>query len=142
MYNDNSDPRHNLWMEIQKEKAKLKRIQWWDHRLAHSITWISVLASFTATIMVAFKKELCDKSILTAVIAGIPGLMIAIDKAFDFGRRSHWDIMFEIGLQKILDEIELTETDTFELAKKYRELRESFESSYFKIGFFSHKQGK
>lgn len=140
MYNDPSDPRYNLWPEIQKETAKIKRTRWWDHRLACSITWISILTSFIATISIAFQPNTHTPFLLIAILAGIPGLMIAIDKAFEFGKRASWGTSFEIELQKILDEIELTNTDTHELAKKYRELRKTFESNYFKIGFFSTKQ--
>lgn len=59
--------------------------------------WLSILASFSSAIIIAADDVEIDK-IWVAIIAGIPGLVVVIDKSFDFVRRTAWDTMYKIQL--------------------------------------------
>ena len=128
-----------LQNEISKKIKHRRRFEVMDFRLAHLFLWVSILASFISTIAVASGvKE--ENKILIAVIAGIPGLVILIDKTFDFKRRSVWGAMFRIELEDLKDKFAFKKGDPYLVAKKLREIERKFELLYSEIGFFAQEK--
>jgi len=128
----------DLQNEITNKIKRRRKFELMDYRLAHLFLWISILASFVSTISVASGK-IGDLKIYFAVIAGIPGLVIVIDKTFDFKRSAVWGTMFRIELEELKDDFTFKKIDSYQVAKKLREIERKFESSNSKIGFFSRK---
>ncbi len=94
------------------------------------------MASFSSSIIIA-SGDIDISKIFVAIIAGIPGLVVVVDKTFEFARRSAWDTMYRIDMQGLKDEIDFGKTEGYEAAKKLREITRRNESAFQKIGFFS-----
>jgi flagellar biosynthesis protein FlhB len=134
-----SNPEQELQTEIAGKIKHRRKFEVMDFRLAHIFLWVSILASFTSTIIVAFGVPV-GKEILFAVIAGVPGLIILIDKTFDFKKRAVWGAMFRIELEDLKDEFVFKKGDPYEIAKKLRQIERKYELLYSEIGFFSQKK--
>ncbi len=130
-----------LFNEINNEIEKRQYYGSWNFRLVHILLWVSILTSFASAIIVAAGiKEDVIPSLWVAIIAGIPGLVISIEKTFDFGRRSSWDIMYEIELKELRDDLIFKKTEPYEAAKKLREIIRRNETAFSKIGFLASNQ--
>lgn len=128
----------NLLKEIDREIKIRKRYESMDFSLAHLFVWLSILASFSASIFIASKSEV-DKFLL-AIIAGIPGVIVVIDRSFDFAKRSAWGGMYRLELEELKDKILLTDIDPYEASKEFRQLKRKNSSSFLRIGFFTPKK--
>jgi len=104
MSENNTTQNHDLQNEVSKKIKHTRRFESMDFRLAHIFLWISILASFTSTIVVASGVEEKYK-IIFAIIAGVPGLVILIDKTFDFKKRAVWGAMLRIDLEELNDDL-------------------------------------
>jgi hypothetical protein len=91
-----------------------------DFAISQWILWIAILSSFAATILVG--KQQID-SLLLAVIAGLPALMLMIDKTFRFRDRAKWHELYSLRVSEIRDAHQLGEMDANEAAKKTAKLR-------------------
>ena len=127
-----------LLSEIEKKIKHRRRFELMDFRLAHIFLWVSILASFISTIVIASGESYVHE-ILFSVIAGIPAIVILIDKNFDFKRRSVWGAKFRIELEDLKDDLVFNKVDAYTAAKKLREIERKFESLYSEIGFFFQK---
>ena len=127
--------------EISRKIKHTRRFATMDFSLAHLFLWISILASFTSTIIVAYGVPE-DWEIVIAIIAGVPGLVILIDKTFDFKRRAVWGAMLRIELQELRDDLLIRKLDPDKASKKFREIERTYESAFSEIGFFSQKKQK
>lgn len=110
-----------------------------DFILAQSLFWISILASFISAILIANKNEELNPLIM-AIIAGIPGLVVVIQKTFNFTERTTWDTNFRIELQALKDKIIFEKMPIKVAADKFRELNRKFETEFRKIGFFAKSE--
>src|SRR5690554_3938908 len=82
MEGSNFDSNKNyLQLEIEKEIKHRKFYEKLDLRLAHIFLWVSILASFGSSIIIAADVDI--GKLVVAIIAGVPGLVVLIDKSFD-----------------------------------------------------------
>ena len=132
------DPNQQFKNELNKELRKRRFYSRSDFTLAHTFLWISVLASFGASIMIAAGDDVIHISkVWIAIISGVPGLVVVIEKTFNFSRRSLWDIMYLIDLEELKDEVDFDKTgNLYQVAKKFRVIKRRNESMFAKIGFF------
>lgn len=75
----NADLINSFKENLNKEIKKRIRYTSWDFKLAHTLLWLSILASFSSAIIIASDKKKID-NIYIAIIAGTPGLVIVIEK--------------------------------------------------------------
>lgn len=130
------DPSLAFMEELQNEIRKRKKYEGWDFKLAHFFLWLSIFASFSSAIIIAAGNIEIPK-IAIAIIAGIPGLVVVIEKSFDFARRTAWDTMFRIELQELQDDVVFGKIDHHTASKKLREICRKHETSFLRIGFFA-----
>jgi hypothetical protein len=139
MDHENLDPikefKHELNQEIQRRKKYIN----FDFSLAHFFFWLSIIASFTSAIIIA-GDYLKEYKIIVSVIAGIPGLVVAIDKTFDFARRAAWGTMYKIDLQELKNDIDFGNVDIHKGSRSLREIMRKNESAFFRIGFFAKEK--
>lgn len=139
-----SDPVIGLQSEIEKEIKHRKTYESMDFKLAHIFLWVSILASFGASIIIAagatLSKDTSVNKIIIAIIAGIPGLVILIDKSFDFAKRAVWGAIYRIELEELKDELVFKKIDPYDSSKKFREIKKRNELAYSRIGSFAQKK--
>jgi hypothetical protein len=132
-----------LYEALEEKVSKMifwrKIFQWGDFTLAHTFIWVSVLASFASSIIIATKTEAIEPW-QVAIIAGIPGLVIIIEKTFNFTKRSVWGTMYTLELEELKDEIIHRKSEPFELAKKLTTIKRMNELRFIRIGFFSQQK--
>jgi len=122
--------------ELDFTIKKRKKYEGWDFKISHIFIWVSILASFSSSILIAIGYEAIYK-ILISVLAGIPGLVVVIDKTFDFTRRAAWGTMYKIDLEELKDKVDFGKIESYEATKELRELNKKHESSFLRIGFFA-----
>ncbi|MFT3946590.1 MAG: hypothetical protein QM763_06410 [Agriterribacter sp.] len=126
-----------LELEIEKElKKRVKEITR-DSSLAHIILWVSIIASFASAIMVASGQKIFVNNIWLAIIAGIPGLVVLLDKTFDFARRSSSGIMYKIELQELKNDYDFGKINAYRAAQRLQEITRRHESSFLRVGFLA-----
>lgn len=124
-------------LEIEKElKKRVKKLAW-DSSLAHCILWVSIIASFASAIMVASGQKIFINNIWLAIIAGIPGLVVLLDKTFDFARRSASGIMYKIELQELKNDYDFGKINAYRAAQRLQEITRRHESAFLRIGFLA-----
>ncbi|CAG5072897.1 hypothetical protein DYBT9623_04435 [Dyadobacter sp. CECT 9623] len=131
---------NDLKAEIAAEINKRKKWINIDFKLAHWFVWISLIASFTSAILTVadpFKEEY---RWITAVIAGLPGLVVSIDKIFDFKSRAVWGIFYEIDLHEVQDAFNWKKVDAYSSAQALRQVVRKNEGIYRNIGFFGSNE--
>ena len=133
--NNNSDQTQTFRNELLNEIRKRNKYEGWDFKLAHFFLWLSIFASFSSAIIIA-AGDMDIPKIVVAIIAGIPGLVVVIDKSFDFARRTAWGTMYKIDLQELLDDVDFGKVDTYTAAKRLRKISRKHETAFLKIGFF------
>ncbi len=132
---DTNKATQSFELEIAKElKKRVKKIVW-DSTLAHSVLWISIITSFASSIMVASGQQIFANNIWLAIIAGIPGLVVLVEKTFDFSRRSASGIMYKIALQELKNDYDFGKIDAYKAAQRLQEIIRRHESSFLKVGF-------
>lgn len=127
-------------LEIAKELKKRTTRIVWDSTLAHIILWVSIIASFASAIMVASGQKVFENNIWLAIIAGIPGLVVLLDKTFDFSRRSASATMYKIELQELKNDYDFGKINAYKAAQKLQEITRRHESSFLKIGFLASER--
>ncbi|MCC6287772.1 MAG: hypothetical protein IT249_07795 [Chitinophagaceae bacterium] len=126
-----------LESEIEKELKKRVKDITRDSSLAHIILWVSIIASFASAIMVASGQKIFVNNIWLSIIAGIPGLVVLLDKTFDFARRSSSGIMYKIELQELKNDYEFGKINAYRAAQRLQEIIRRHESSFLRIGFMA-----
>ncbi len=123
--------------ELEIESALKKRVKFifWDSTLAHCVLWLSIIASFASSIMVASGQQIFANNIWLAIIAGIPGLVVLLEKTFDFSKRSASGILYKIELQELKNEYAFGKIDAYRAAQRLQEIIRRHESSALKTGF-------
>ncbi|MBN8789288.1 MAG: hypothetical protein J0I84_19575 [Terrimonas sp.] len=119
--------------ELQKRVKSIRR----DSSLAHIILWVSIIASFASAIMVASGQQIFVNNIWLAIVAGIPGLVVLLDKTFDFARRSSSGIMYKIELQELKNDYDFGKINAYRAAQRLQEITRRHESSFLRVGFLS-----
>lgn len=133
------DPSESFKIELNNIIKRRKKYERLDFKLAHLMLWLSILASFSSAIIIA-DGEIGIPKIVLAIISGIPGLVVVIEKSFDFAKRSVWGTMYKIDLQELQDEIDFKKLDPSLAAKKLRQITRRNEMSFLKIGFFAREK--
>nr|WP_295923078.1 hypothetical protein [uncultured Dyadobacter sp.] len=123
--------------ELNKEIRLRSRWEVIDFYLAHTFLWISILASFTSAIFLASDKYMFCSKLITAAVAGIPGLVVIIDKTFDFAKRASWGSMYKIELLQLKDDLDFEIINVHKAARKFRLLMKKHTIYFQRIGFFS-----
>jgi hypothetical protein len=131
------DPAQELQKEIEKSIKHRRTYELMDFRLAHIFLWASIIASFASSIIIASGLQTEKNKIFIAIIAGIPGLIILIDKTFDFATRAVWGATFRIELEELKDKLVFKKIEPYDASTEYRELSKRYELAYAKIGFFA-----
>jgi hypothetical protein len=138
MSKPNLDVDQSFKKELQKDIKKRGRYEYWDFRLAHFFIWLSILASFTSWIAIAAGlAETKRETIWLAIISGIPGLAVVVEKTFDFARRAVWRTMYKIDMQKLNDKVKHGKIDIYSASQELRKIAKRNELAFLKIGFFS-----
>jgi len=119
--------------ELQKRVKSISR----DSSLAHIILWVSIIASFASAIMVASGQQIFINNIWLAIVAGIPRLVVLLDKTFDFARRSSSGIMYKIELQELKNDYDFGKINAYRAAQRLQEITRRHESSFLKVGFLA-----
>ncbi|MFT3747180.1 MAG: hypothetical protein QM768_02650 [Agriterribacter sp.] len=119
--------------ELQKRVKSISR----DSSLAHIILWVSIIASFASAIMVASGQQIFINNIWLAIVAGIPGLVVLLDKTFDFARRSSSGIMYKIELQELKNDYDFGKINAYKAAQRLQEITRRHESSFLRVGFLA-----
>lgn len=127
----------SLELEIGKELKKRTKNITRDSTLAHAILWVSIIASFASAIMVASGQKIFVNNIWLAIIAGIPGLVVLLDKTFDFSRRSASGTMYKIELQELKNDYDFGKINAYRAAQRLQEIIRKHESSFLKVGFLA-----
>ena len=138
--NDYSEKSQEVKKELKKELRLRSRWEMIDFYLAHIFLWISITASFSSAIFVAQGMYMFGSKFWTAVISGIPGLVIIVDKTFDFARRASWGSMYKIELLQLKDDFEFGTIEPQKAAKKFRALMKKHTIYFQRIGFFSGRK--
>jgi hypothetical protein len=136
------DPAQELLKEIEKSIKHRRKYELMDFRLAHIFLWASLIASFASSIIIASGLQTEKNKIFIAIIAGIPGLIILVDKTFDFATRAVWGATFRIELEELKDKLSFKKIDPYDASKEYRELSKRYELAYAKIGFFAKNKAE
>ncbi|MGN6490717.1 MAG: hypothetical protein ACTHLE_01875 [Agriterribacter sp.] len=125
--------------ELEIETALKKRVKFifWDSTLAHCVLWLSIIASFASSIMVASGQQIFANNIWLAIIAGIPGLVVLLEKTFDFSKRSASGILYKIELQELKNEYDFGRITAYKAAQRLQEITRRHEAAVLKIGFSS-----
>ena len=124
-------------LEINRELQKRVKSIHRDSSLAHIILWVSIIASFASAIMVASGQPIFVNNIWLAIVAGIPGLVVLLDKTFDFARRSSSGIMYKIELQELKNDYDFGKINAYRAAQRLQEITRRHESSFLKVGFLA-----
>lgn len=132
---DTNKATQSFELEIEKELKKRVKFIFWDSTLAHSVLWLSIIASFASAIMVASGQQIFANNIWLAIIAGIPGLVVLLEKTFDFSKRSASGILYKIELQELKNDYDFGKINAYRAAQRLQEITRRHESSVLKIGF-------
>jgi len=132
---DTNKAAQSFELEIEKELKKRTKNIVWDSTLAHLVLWISIITSFASSIMVASGQKIFSNNIWLAIIAGIPGLVVLIEKTFDFSKRSASGIMYKIALQELKNDYAFGKIDAYRAAQRLQEIIRRHESSFLREGF-------
>ena len=97
-----------------------------DFAYTQIILWVSILSSFTATILAATEAP----SVLVAVIAGLPALTITIDKVFRYRERAIWHDRYAIELNNLRDELQISGMSADDIVKRLAALRKSMDEQW------------
>jgi hypothetical protein len=127
-------------LEIAAEIQKRKKWTSVDFQLAHWFVWISLIASFTSAILTAVNSINPEYRWVIAVIAGLPGLILSIDKIFDFKQRAVWGVFYEIDLHEVEDDLMFGKADAYSSVKALRNVVRKNEGLYRNIGFFGSSE--
>jgi len=122
--------------ELQKRVKSISR----DSSLAHIILWVSIIASFASAIMVASGQQIFVNNIWLAIVAGIPGLVVLLDKTFDFARRSSSGIMYKIELQELKNDYDFGKINAYRAAQRLQEIIRRHESAFLRVGFLANER--
>lgn len=139
MDHKNFDPVQSLKDELTKQIKIRRKYEGWDFKLAHFLIWASIFASFSSSIIIAAGVQSISK-IWLAIIAGVPGVVVVVEKSFDFARRTAWDTMYKIDLQELKDKIDFGKIDIYSASEEYRKIARRNEAEFLKIGFFSQER--
>jgi len=109
-----------LKSDILANIADRKKFAKRDSMASETLLLISILSSFmTATLAV---NDNVDKSLIAA-LGGLSGLIVIIYKRFSYAKRSTWNELYRIDLQRLLHELEVAEP--LIVAEKYAALQET-----------------
>lgn len=132
------DPALEVKREIEQQIKKRKKYIGMDFSLAHFFLWVSILASFTSSILIAAGVN-WDR-IVVAIIAGIPGLVILIEKSFDFAKRASWGALYKVELEQLKYDLIFERVEPYDVSKRLVEIEAKYEIEFSKIGFFAKKK--
>ncbi len=138
---DTNKAAQSFELEIRNElKTRVKSIRR-DATLAHCILWLSIIASFASAIMVASGQEIFANNIWLAIIAGIPGLVVLLEKTFDFSRRSTSGTLYRIELQELKNDYDFGKVDAYKAAQRLQNIIRRHESAVSKAAFGGETNG-
>lgn len=87
--------------------------------------------------MVASGQKIFVNNIWLAIIAGVPGLVVLLDKTFDFARRSSSGIMYKIELQELKNDYDFGKINAYRAAQRLQEITRRHEASFLRVGFLT-----
>ncbi len=125
------DPRNQLLKEIEARIALDNRYAWRHLRIATALIWIAVLASFGSVIVIAIGTV---PSLITGVLAGIPGFVILLERNFLFDSRWRWHNAVETELKGLVNALKFENGKTEEVSKQYSKIMIEMEGKYPRIG--------
>ncbi|MBX3238532.1 MAG: hypothetical protein KIT80_07065 [Chitinophagaceae bacterium] len=131
---DTNKAAQSFELEIKKELKKRGKFVFWDSTLAHCVLWLSIIASFASSVMVASGQQFFSNHIWLAIIAGIPGLVVLVEKTFDFSKRSATGILYKIELQELKNDYDFGKINAYRAAQRLQEIIRRHESSVLKVG--------
>lgn len=113
-----ADLKQELIEDLVYKIAKRKKWETRDFITSQLLVWFAIITSFVTTITAVLKAP----TLLTAVLAGLSGVLILIDKNFTFSKRSTWNALYRIKLEKLKRELEFKDAEIEEIADQLTEL--------------------
>jgi hypothetical protein len=111
--------KEKLTNDILTHIADRKKVARRDFKTSETLLLISVVISFT-TAALAVNNNI-DRSVI-ATLSGLPGIIVVNYIRFSYARRSTWNELYRIDLQRLLKELEVAEP--LIVAEKYTALKE------------------
>ncbi len=114
--------KEKLTNDILANIAARKKLAKRDYNASEILLTIAILSSFLTAILAV--NDNVDKFII-ATLGGLSGLLIVIDKRFSYAKRSTWNELYCMDLQRLISELEFAEPLMVE--EKYTALEEKKE---------------
>ncbi|MDQ2753601.1 MAG: hypothetical protein M3R72_11325 [Bacteroidota bacterium] len=90
-----------------------------DSMTSETLLLLAVLSSFSTAILAV--NDNVDKFII-AILGGFSGIIVIIYQRFSYAKKSTWNELYRIDLQRLLNELEIAEP--FMALEKYTALQE------------------
>ena len=100
---------------------------WNDFIVSQTLLWVAILSSFAASICASRDKI---PKWLIATIAGLPALMLMVEKTFRYIDRNAWHDAYTVDLQALRDELAIAQTPQIEVAKRLSALNSKMRSTW------------
>jgi len=118
--------RELLIEEIDKDIARRQKFETRDFMVTEYLGWGSILLGTASGISGAFSAP----GGLIAVFGALAGLLVAVDKAFNFSKRSIWNGEYKLSLKEVRYKLELSSNDPAVIATDYNKVRKEWESKF------------
>ena len=120
--------KEKLTNDILANIADREKLAKRDFKTSETLLLISIVSSLvTATLATLSQNHTIDKNLI-AILGGLSGIIILYYKRFSFTKRSTWNELYRIDLQRLLNELEVAEP--LIVAEKYTALQEKKEKEW------------
>jgi uncharacterized membrane protein len=118
---------------LTEELKYLNRLGWWNHYAAYFFHLVSILASFAASLLAAFKSAdvvLPNSLIWVAVVAAVPGTLLATQNVLRFEHKCRWYYKKARLLQHVLDTLKFEHVKPEQASKKMRDIADQMDREW------------
>jgi hypothetical protein len=126
---------------LTKELKHLRFLGWWNHYAAYTAHLISILASFTASILAALSG--LSKCVITvAVVAALPGTLLATQNVMRFEYKCGWYYKKARLLQHVLDALKFEDWDSKKASQELQKIEEKMDREWPGFGTLVVRQNE
>lgn len=86
-----------LLAEVDEQIARREKFETRDFMTTEYLSWSSIILGAASPVSAAFGAG----KPLIAILGAMSGLLVAIDKAFTFSKRSNWNAQYKLALKSI-----------------------------------------
>ena len=115
---------NDIMANIEDRKKFAKR----DFKTSEILLTISIVSSFMAATLATLSQNYNVDKNLIAILGGLSGIIILYYQWFSYTKRSTWNALYRIDLQRLLNELEVAEP--LIVAEKYTALQEKKEREW------------